>query len=89
MARMEYAEGFADDLAGVWSAPVAAHVERVLAMLEAFPLSGSPDVPDSVAREFGPQVRKCVVSPFDLACEYDEGEDVVFVHGLVDQRGAW
>lgn len=88
MASMEYAQGFAADVAQISSQQVEAHLVRVLRMLEAFPLSGSPDVPPSIVREFGPGVRKCVVCPFDLVYEYDDARDVVFVHGLVHQRMA-
>lgn len=58
-------------------------------MIEAFPQSGLTLVPESLVREFGPQVRKCAMSPFYLVYEYDEDADVVFVHGLVRQSKAW
>lgn len=85
---MEYAEGFARDVAGIWSPSVECHLRRVLTMLEAFALSGSTNVPASITAEFGPCVRKCTVNPFDLVYEYDAQSDTVFVYGLVRQRMA-
>ena len=76
-------ERFVKDASQIWSDRVLDRVRRAVALLEAFPEIGSPDVPLSVQREFGSAVRKYVIVPFDLVYEYDEGTDVVIVHGLV------
>ena len=88
MARLRFTEQFIDDTATVCSPRLHDHLMRVLRMLERFPESGSPDVPASIAQEFGPGIRKCALDPFDLVYEYEKDGDVVMLHGLVNQRMA-
>lgn len=88
MARLRFAERVADDAATIWSPRVEAYLRRVLAMLEAFPEAGSPNVPESIRREFGPNVRKCAVNPYDLVYEYDAEKEEVRVYALINQRMA-
>lgn len=86
MATIRYTERAAEDVATIWSPRLEARLRRVLAMLESFPLSGSPLVPDSITREFGPGIRKCAVNPFDLIYEYDAERNLVTVYALINQR---
>ena len=83
MARVELTERFVDDASGIRSDRVLEHVHGVVRNLERFPQMGSTDVPRSIAREFGDDVRKYVVAPFDLVYEYNKDSDVVYVYGLV------
>lgn len=50
-------------------------------LLEMFPRLGSCDVPKSVRERYG-EVRKLVVSPFDIAYVYDELEDTVTIRTI-------
>lgn len=50
---------------------------------------GTPGIPASISRTFGPQVRMLVVNPFNVVYEYDEKTDVVMLLGLVHQSRAW
>ena len=83
MPKVQLTERFVEDASAIWSDRVLAHVNRVVRLLESFPLMGSTDVPQSIIREFGTNVRKCVIAPFDLVYEYDELHDTVAVYGLV------
>lgn len=60
----------------------------ILKNIEAFPEIGPSHVPGSVKDEFGQNVRKVAVGPFDLVYEYEKSNDVVHVHALVHQRKA-
>ncbi len=86
MATLDFSEGFVDDLAEVSSERLLESIYAVLAPLESLPRYGSPDIPASLRRRFGPDLRKLVVSPYDIIYTYDEETDVVRVHGLVLQR---
>lgn len=83
MPKVELTERFVNDAAQVWSDKVLDHIYSVITMLERFPQLGSTDIPQSISQEFGVNVRKYVVSPFDLIYEYDEHADVVYLYGLV------
>lgn len=88
MARLLFSQQFVDDVATTYSPRVSDRLHRALRMLEQFPESGSTSLPASIARQFGPNVRKCVIGPFDLVYRYDQETDTVFIHGLVNQRMA-
>lgn len=85
---MVFARAFVESASAVWSERVRAHLARVLSMIETFPESGSAQLPDSIFEEFGPNVRKCALTPFDVIYRYEAGEDTVYVLGLVHQRFA-
>ena len=89
MPKVQLTERFVEDASTVWSDRVLSHIYDSVGSLESFPLMGSADVPESVVREFGTGVRKCVVAPFDLIYEYDEQNDTVVVYNLVPCVQAW
>lgn len=88
MARLLFSEQFLDDAATIFSPRVSARLHRVLQMIEQFPESGSSRVPASIERQFGPDVRKCAMNPFDLVYRYDRESDTVYLYGLINQRAA-
>ena len=83
MPRVELADRFVEDAAGILSDRVLDHVYEAVKLLQTFPQIGSPDVPTSIITEFGKGIRKYVVAPFDLVYEYDEQANVVYVYGLI------
>ncbi len=89
MPKVELTERFINDAAQIWSDQVLDHVYSVVTVLESFPQLGSTDIPQSVRREFGFNVRKCVVVPIDLIYEYDEDADTVYIYGLVPCKQAF
>ncbi|WP_419598867.1 hypothetical protein [Sutterella wadsworthensis] len=68
--RVEYAERFADDLAAVTSPKVENRILENLDNIERFGGVGSSLVPRSIKEEFGGDVRKVAVNPFDLVCAW-------------------
>lgn len=83
MAEVIITNRFVEDAAQIWSERILGHLRNAVTSIEAFPESGSPDVPESIRREFGEGVRKLVVVPFDLVYEYDSSLDTVTIYGLV------
>lgn len=86
MAKLRFTDRFIDDATVINSARLHEHLVKVLSMLEAFPESGSSDVPDSIRDEFGADIRDCALNPFDLVYEYDRERDIVLLYGLIHQR---
>ena len=89
MPKMIYSGRFIDDASLIWSDRVMSELFTILKNIEAFPEIGSSNVPGSVKDEFGQNVRKVVVGPFDLVYEYEKSNDMVYVHALVHQRKAF
>ncbi|EHF02151.1 hypothetical protein HMPREF1008_00912 [Olsenella sp. oral taxon 809 str. F0356] len=89
MARLLFAEQFIDDAEAIYTPRLASRLERILRMVESFPLSGSSDLPDSIRRVHGDGTRKCSLPPFDLIYEYDEKDDAVTLMGIIPQRRMW
>lgn len=86
MPKMIYSDRFIDDASLIWSDRVMSELFTILKNIEAFPEIGSSNVPGSVKDEFGQNVRKVVVGPFDLVYEFAEESDTVYIHALVHQR---
>lgn len=86
MPQLEFSERFANDLAKVTSDRVERHIYRVLDNIEAFGGFGSPVVPDSIRAEFGEEVRKVFVAPFDLVYTYYPDKNVARIETLIYAR---
>lgn len=89
MAKLLFSEQFLDDATTINSPRTIEHLHRILRMLERFPESGSASVPPSIARQFGPNIRKCAMNPFDLVYRYDPESDAVLLEGLINQKMAY
>lgn len=88
VARLLFSNQFLDDAATIWSPRVNEHLHGVLRMIERFPESGSACRRASITDQFGPGVRTCAISPFDLVYRYDRESDTVYLYGLVNQKTA-
>lgn len=86
---MVFAERFLEDASHVWSERLRLSLTNVLLSIEAFPEIGSKNLPLSIKEEFGGDVRKVAVSPFDLIYEFKKDENAVFVYALVPMRSAY
>lgn len=86
---MVFAERFLEDASHVWSERLRLSLANVLLNIEAFPEIGSKNLPLSIKEEFGGDVRKVAVSPFDLIYEFKKDENAVFVYALVPMRSAY
>lgn len=88
MANMVYSPRFARELARVTSVRVERKIYKILGIVEEIPRIGSTNIPGSIRAEFGENVMKMVVDPFDIFYEYFEELDTVYVYTLVHQRQA-
>ena len=82
-------ERFIRDLSRVYSERVLRGVESLLATLHAAPDIGSHLLPESIRQEFGDNVRKMIVAPFDLIYEYDPAARTVTALALIHAKTAW
>ncbi|MDY2626128.1 MAG: type II toxin-antitoxin system RelE/ParE family toxin [Coriobacteriales bacterium] len=89
MTKLIYSHKFIEDAGSVREAIKRQEIKRQTDALAEFPLMGTPGIPASISRTFGPQVRMLVVNPFNVVYEYDEKTDVVMLLGLVHQSRAW
>ena len=87
MSRVVPTQRFVDDLAEVWSERVERDIAQAVDAIAAFPRIGSSQLAPSISAEFGEDVMKVAVRPFDLIYEYDEAHDTVYLYGLVPMRG--
>lgn len=88
MAKIVYADAFIEDMFSVELESKRDEIFDRIDLLSDFPDLGSANVPESIAKRFGTQVRKLVVDPFDIVYEHDPNSDSVHVLGLVHQRAA-
>ena len=89
MAEIVYTDAFIEDMLSVQLEGKRDEVFQRVDLLSSFPELGSANIPDSITRRHGDNVRKLVVNPFDVIYEYSPDEDTVYVLGLVHQRAAW
>lgn len=89
MPRLVFSERFANDLAAVTSSRIEKRILLCLDNIERFPEFGSSQLPTSIASQFGANVRKVSIRPFDLIYTYDKERELVLVEALVYQRAAW
>lgn len=89
MAEIVVTEGFVTDVAQVRLASKRNEIRSRAKLLATIPEMGSRALPESIATQFGTDVRKLVVPPFDVIYRYDEQAGVVYLLGLMHQRAAW
>lgn len=83
MAKLVVFDGFIDERNSVRSERIRGNVDAMLMTIEQMPGVGSSILPDSIVAEFGPKVRKAVVSPYEIVYEYDEETDTAYVYALL------
>ena len=89
MAKLIYSQRFADELLDVYSPRIKKQIDNILFFLEMSPESGSKNVADSLVQEFGDDIRKFAIGPFDLVYQYFPEKDEVYVYTLIHQKLAW
>lgn len=89
MSEVRIASRFRDDLSIVESNRVLVNILDTIDVLQVIPSLGSTVVPKSITAQFGENVRKIPVSPFDIITVYYPEKDRVEVLGLIHQRAAW
>ena len=83
MTKLVVSNTFLRKRSMLWSDRIGENVDGMLRTIEQMPGVGSSLVPESIASEFGPQVLKAVVSPYEIIYEYCLDEDVVYVYDLL------
>ena len=83
MARLIVYDGFIEARSRVWSERLGKNIDEMLRTIELMPGVGSAIVPDSIQEEFGSNVLRAVVSPFEIVYEYDKDADTAFVYDLL------
>lgn len=88
MPRLVFSDRFASDLAPIESAILEARIIAALDNIQMFGEFGSSNIPESVKLQFGGEVRKIAINPFDLIYSYYLDCDLVRVGALVHQKMA-
>ncbi len=83
MSELIVYEGFIRTRSSLWSKRIGQNVDNMLRTIEQMPGVGSSLLPQSIQDEFGPNVLKAVVSPYEIIYEYDQEEDVIYVYDLL------
>ncbi len=86
MPKLEFSERFANDLSKVESPRVFSEILAALDSIERFGAFGSANMPASIQKEYGSQVRRIPVYPFDLIYTFYSEENLCRVEALVHQR---
>ena len=88
MPSVSFTDRFMREAAKVQTVKKRKELRRATETLAQFPEIGSANIAASIAREYGPNVRKLVVNPFLVVYEYDKEADCVNILGLIHQRMA-
>lgn len=83
MSRLVVYEGFIQARAEIRSECLAHNVDSMLRTIEHMPGVGSPLIPSFAQVACGPNVRKAVVSPFEIIYEYERESDTAYVYALL------
>lgn len=78
---------FIEEALQIYSPKVQKELDSMLETLQVLPEIGSRIVADSVKREFGDDVYKCLIGPFAMIYRYNKEENLVKIIALLHQRG--
>ena len=84
--EVKISDRFIEDSQQIYSKHIAKTLERAIQNITFMPTCGSKIVALSLKSEFGEDVYKYLVGPFDLIYSYSEEKAVVELHALIDQR---
>ena len=83
---VEFSEQFLRDSEQIYSRKIAKELREAIALIEAVPAIGSKIVRQSLKYEFGEDIYKWIVGPFDLIYTFDESRGIVQLHALIAQK---
>ena len=88
MPELRYTEQFIEDASSIRLDSKRREVRRRIEQLLDFPEIGSANLPDSIVKRFGSDVRKLIIDPFIVVYEFDRTADAVNILALIHQRAA-
>lgn len=88
MNEIIYTDGFIDDMVQVRTDKIRDGIFDAIDLLPSVPILGSPDLPDSIMRVYGTDVRRMVVRPFLVVYELVNDGDFLIL-GLMHERAAF
>lgn len=89
MPRLVYSERFVSDFAAIKTKKLEQRILNNLDNIELFAEFGSPDIPESIKKEFDGDIRKVAINPFDLIYTNYPDEDLCHIEALIHQKTAW
>ena len=83
---IEYSDQFLQDAEQIYSPKVADELRNAISLFEIIPTIGSKIVRQSLKEEFGEDIYKWVVGPFDLIYTFNEDLQTIQLHALLPQK---
>lgn len=86
MAEIVYTENFIEGMLSVQLESKREEIFAAVELLASNPEIGSRIIRPVIEKQFGKDIHKLVVHPFDVFYRYVPGKDIVIVEGLLHQR---
>ena len=83
---IEFSDQFLQDAEQIYSSKVADELRNAISLFEIIPTIGSKIVRKSLKEEFGEDIYKWVVGPFDLIYTFNEDFQTIQLHALLPQK---
>lgn len=83
---IEFSDQFLQDAEQIYSPKVADELRNAISLFEIIPTIGSKIVRKSLKEEFGEDIYKWVVGPFDLIYTFNEDLQTIQLHALLPQK---
>ena len=83
---IEFSVQFLQDAEQIYSPKVANELRNAISLFEIIPTIGSKIVRQSLKEEFGEDIYKWVVGPFDLIYTFNEDLQTIQLHALLPQK---
>ena len=83
---IEFSDQFLQDAEQFYSPKVADELRNAISLFEIIPTIGSKIVRKSLKEEFGEDIYKWVVGPFDLIYTFNEDLQTIQLHALLPQK---
>lgn len=83
---IEFSDQFLQDAEQIYSPKVADELRNAISLFEIIPTIGSKIVRQSLKEEFGEDIYKWVVGPFDLIYTFNEDLQTIQLHALLPQK---
>lgn len=86
MADLVVTENFENGLQKIYSNKLLDKIQNALKQIQTIPDISAANVPDSILKKWGDNVRILPVNPFDIVYTYNRQDNLVIVHALIHQR---